>query len=84
MDETAPVMLRSPAITLSPHDVLRLVRFYASPGFQETFGIPDEEAPVPVELTLDGFPIGFALVDSAMTGHGLSPDRGGGLVEIAL
>jgi uncharacterized glyoxalase superfamily protein PhnB len=65
-------------------DVMRLVRFYASLGFQETFRTPTDGTPVHVELTLDGFKIGVASVDTAVADHGLRPDLGGRPIEIVL
>jgi hypothetical protein len=69
--EIAPATFRTPAITIYSHDVLRLVRFYARLGFQERFRTPDEGTPVHVEVTLDGFTIGFASIDAAIADHGL-------------
>lgn len=77
-------MFRSPAINIYSHDVLRLVGFYESLGFRETFRTPEAGAPVHVEVTLDGFTIGIAAVDAAAADHGLSPDLGGRPVEIVL
>ena len=77
-------MFWSPAINIYAHDVLRLVGFYESLGFRETFRTPEEGAPVHVEVTLDGFTIGIAAVDAAAADHGLSPDLGGRPVEIVL
>jgi len=77
-------MFRSPAITIYSHDVLRLVGFYESLGFRETFRTPEDGAPVHVEVTLDGFTIGIAAVEAASADHGLSPDLGGRPVEIVL
>ncbi len=77
-------MFRNPAINIYSHDVMRLVRFYASLGFQETFRTPDEGTPVHIEVTLDGFKIGIASVDAASADHGLSPDLGGRPIEIVL
>ena len=84
MVETAPAPFRNPAINMYSRDVIRLVRFYASLGFQETFRTPDEGTPVHVEVTLDGFKIGITSVDAAVADHGLSPDLGGRPVEIVL
>lgn len=84
MVETAPATFRNPAINIYSHDVMRLVRFYASLGFQETFRTPHEGTPVHVEVTLDGFTIGIASVSAASADHGLSPDLGGRPVEIVL
>ncbi len=84
MVETTPAMFRNPAINIYSHDVMRLVGFYASLGFQETFRTPDEGTPVHVEVTLEGFTIGIAAVDAASADHGLSPDLGGRPFEIVL
>lgn len=84
MVETAPGTFRNPAINLYSHDVMRLVRFYESLGFRETFRTPTEGAPRHVELTLDGFTIGVASVDAAIADHGLSPNLGGRPVEIVV
>jgi catechol 2,3-dioxygenase-like lactoylglutathione lyase family enzyme len=82
--ETAPATFRNPAINIYTHDVMRLVRFYTSLGFQETFRTPSERTPVHVEVALDGFIIGIASVEAASADHGLSPDLGGRAVEIVL
>jgi uncharacterized glyoxalase superfamily protein PhnB len=63
---------------------MRLVRFYASLGFRETFRTPDAGIPVHVEVMLDGFTLGIAAVDAAVAHHGLHPDLGGRPVEIVL
>jgi predicted enzyme related to lactoylglutathione lyase len=75
---------RKPAINIYSHDVLRLVSFYEGLGFRQTFRTPDEGTPVHVEVTLDGFTLGVASVDSASADHGLSPDLSGRPVEIVL
>ena len=84
MVETVTATFRNPAINVYSHDVMRLVKFYASLGFQETFRTPDEGMPVHVEMTLDRFTIGIASVDAASADHGLSPDLGGRPFEIVL
>ncbi len=84
MVETTPATFRNPAINIYSHDVMRLVRFYASLGFQETFRTPDEGTPVHVEIRLDGFTIGIASVDAAIADHGLSPNLNGRPIEIVL
>jgi hypothetical protein len=89
-DQPEPVIatvrgvFRSPAINVYSHDVLRLVGFYASLGFRETFRTPKEGGPDHVELVLDGFTIGIASVEAAIRDHGLSPELGGRPVEIVL
>ena len=75
---------RNPAINLYSHDVTRLVRFYASLGFRETFRTPEEGIPDHVEVALDGLTIGVASVDAAIAHHGLSPNLDGRPVEIVL
>jgi predicted enzyme related to lactoylglutathione lyase len=82
--EIERVTFRTPAINIYSDDVLRLLRFYASLGFLETFRTPEEGTPVHVEVTLDGFTIGFASVDAAIADHGLRPDLGGRPVEVVL
>lgn len=77
-------MFRNPAINLYTHDVLRLVSFYESLGFEETFRTPKEGTPVHVEVRLDGFTIGIASVEAAIKDHGLDPKLGGRPVEIVL
>ncbi|HET9017653.1 MAG TPA: VOC family protein [Thermomicrobiaceae bacterium] len=84
MVETAPVMVRTPALNIYTHDVMRLVRFYEGLGFRETFRTPDTGTPAHVEVRLDGFIIGVASVESAAAVHGLSPDLGGRPVEFVL
>ncbi len=84
MGETAPAAFRHPAINSYSHDVMRLVRFYTSLGFQETCRTPGEGAPLHVELHLDGFTIGIASVDAASADHSLRPDLGGRPFEIVL
>ena len=84
MVETARTTLRNPAINIYSHDVTRLVTFYTSLGFRETFRTPNEGTPVHVEVSLDGFTIGIASVDAAVADHGLRPDVGGRSVEIVL
>jgi catechol 2,3-dioxygenase-like lactoylglutathione lyase family enzyme len=82
--ETAPTTFRDPAINIYSHDVMRLVEFYTSLGFRETFRTPDEGSPVHVEVTLGGFTIGIASVEAAIADHGLRPDLGGRPIEIVL
>lgn len=81
---TTSATFRHPAINIYSHDVIRLVSFYTSLGFQERFRTPNEGTPVHVEVTLDGFTIGIASVDAAVADHGLRPDLGGRPIEIVL
>jgi catechol 2,3-dioxygenase-like lactoylglutathione lyase family enzyme len=82
--EAAPAGFRNPAINLYSDDVERLVRFYESLGFRETFRTPEEGTPAHVEVTLDGFIRGIASVDAAVSHHGLSPNLAGRPFEIVL
>jgi hypothetical protein len=50
----------------------------------ETFRIPQEGAPVHVDLQLDDYKIGFASVDSARQDHGLNPVASGQRATITL
>ena len=84
MFEVTTARFRKPAINIYSHDVMRLVRFYASLGFRETFRTPEEGTPAHVELALDGFTIGIASVEAASADHGLSPELGGRPFEIVL
>lgn len=54
-------------------DLPRVVAFYARLGFTETFRVPTEGEPIPVDLTLDGYKIGIASVASTRDDHGLDP-----------
>jgi catechol 2,3-dioxygenase-like lactoylglutathione lyase family enzyme len=74
----------NPQINVYSHDVVRLVTFYESLGFRETFRTPKEGTPDHVELVLDGFTIGIASVEGASAHHGLNPSLGGRPVEIVL
>ncbi len=75
---------RDPQINLYSRDVGRLVSFYASLGFEETFRTPKDGAPAHVELRLGGFTLGVASVRSASETHGLDPDLGGRTAELVL
>lgn len=77
-------MFAKPAINIYTHDVMRLAAFYEGLGFRETFRTPAEGTPIHVEVTLDGFTIGIALVESAIADHGLAPKLDGRPVEIVL
>jgi hypothetical protein len=82
MSETAQITLRSPAINIYSHDVMRLVGFYERLGFRETFRTPEQGRPVHVELSLEQFKIGVASVNASIADHGLSPDLGGRSIEL--
>ncbi|HWB22711.1 MAG TPA: VOC family protein, partial [Gaiellaceae bacterium] len=79
-------MLGHPQVNIYSRDVARGVAFYRSLGFEETFRTPAAGDPIHVELTLDGFIVGIAAVESAVADHGLALDaseRGRGM-EIVL
>ena len=84
MVEIPQATFRNPANNIYFRNVMRLVGFYVSLDFQETFRTPAEGTPIHVELTLDRFRIGVASVDAAVAHHGLRPDLGGRPVEIVL
>jgi catechol 2,3-dioxygenase-like lactoylglutathione lyase family enzyme len=77
-------MFRTPMINLYTLDIQRSVAFYQGLGFVETFRTPKEGLPIHVEVTLDGFTIGIATVEAAMTDHGLQPKLDGRAIEIVL
>jgi predicted enzyme related to lactoylglutathione lyase len=77
-------MFSKPAINVYTYDVPRLVAFYESLGFGETFRTPRTGTPVHVEVELDGFTIGIAAVEAARKDHGLEPNLAGRPVEIVL
>jgi uncharacterized glyoxalase superfamily protein PhnB len=77
-------MFSNPAMNVYTRNVVRLVTFYESLGFRETFRTPQDGVPVHVELVLDGFTIGIASVDAAIADHGLDPNLGGRPIEIVL
>lgn len=77
-------IFRNPAINVYSHDVMRLLEFYKGLGFRETFRTPEVGTPIHVEVTLDGFTIGIANVDSASADHGLRPKLDGRPIEILL
>ena len=77
-------MFSNPAVNLYSHDVMRLVRFYESLGFRETFRAPKDGAPDHAEVTLDAFTIGIASVEAVIRDHRLRPKLEGRPVEIVL
>jgi catechol 2,3-dioxygenase-like lactoylglutathione lyase family enzyme len=80
----SPITFSTPAINVYSRDVVRLVAFYESLGFRETFRTPNDGAPDHVEVVLDGFTIGIASVEAAIRDHDLNPSLGGRPVEIVL
>lgn len=79
-----PAGPRDPVINIYSHDVMRLVGFYESLGFHETFRTPKEGTPVHVELTLEQLTIGISAVSAAIADHGLSPKLDGRAIELIL
>ena len=66
-------MFHDPQVILFSTDVDRSADFYAGLGFVETFRVPEEGAPIHVDLVLDGYKIGVASVESTRVDHGLEP-----------
>jgi uncharacterized glyoxalase superfamily protein PhnB len=77
-------VFRRPAVNLYTHDISKLARFYNGLGFSESFRTPKHGMPVHVEMTLDGFTLGIASVEAAISDHGLDPTLGGRPIEIVL
>jgi predicted enzyme related to lactoylglutathione lyase len=77
MPDPVPSPFQTPSIGLFTHDVPRLVRFYESIGFRETYRTPKEGSPEHVEVRLDGLTIGVSSVAAAVRQHGLNPQLGG-------
>ena len=59
------VRFATPEVILFSSDVERACAFYRRLGFQETFRVPEHGAPIHVDLSLDGYKIGFASFASA-------------------
>jgi glyoxylase I family protein len=66
-------MFRSPQVVLFSSDVPRAAAFYEALGFTETFRIPIDGEPIHIDLTLDGYKLGLASIDSTRDDHGLKP-----------
>jgi catechol 2,3-dioxygenase-like lactoylglutathione lyase family enzyme len=79
------VTLSAPQVILFTADVDRAARFYRGLGFTETFRAtgPDGGA-IHVDLELDGYRIGFALLSSARDDHGLDPVEEGQRATLTL
>jgi len=77
-------MLSHPMINLYTQDVPRLVGFYESLGFTETFRTPKDGVPDHVEVRLDHVTLAVSSVEAAVTHHDFTPDLGGRPVEIVL
>ena len=78
------VTFTAPEVILFSGDVERAAEFYKRLGFAETFRVPQDGAPIHVDLQLDGYKIGFASVNSARQDHGLNPVTSGQRATITL
>ncbi len=78
------MFLRDPSINFYSREVPRLVRFYQTLGFRETFRTREVDAPGHVEVTLDRFTTGISSVDAAIADHGLRPNLQGHSIELVL
>jgi len=78
------VTFTAPEVILFSGDVERAAEFYKRLGFAETFRVPQEGAPIHVDLQLDGYKIGFASIDSARQDHGLNPVTSGQRATVTL
>jgi catechol 2,3-dioxygenase-like lactoylglutathione lyase family enzyme len=65
-------------------DVERSSAFYQRLGFDEVFRTPPTGEPIHVDLTLDGYRIGFASIQSAREHHDLQPVQHGQRATITL
>jgi len=77
-------VFRSPQINIYSRNVIRLVEFYESIGFHESFRTPRNGEPDHIELALDQVKIGIASVSAAAKDHALSPNLSGHSMEIVL
>ena len=77
-------MFSAPQITFYSEDLASLRAFYLGLGFEQRFQHPPEGPSIHVELTLDGFNLGIADVESARKDHGLSPNLAGRAAELVL
>lgn len=66
-------MFRTPQVVLFSENLPRAIAFYTRLGFAETFRVPLDGEPIHVDLTLDGYKIGIASVESTRDDHGLDP-----------
>ena len=77
-------MFRTPQVVLFSADLPRAVEFYQRLGFTEVFRTPPTGEPIHVDLTLDGYRIGIASVESTRNDHGLDPIAEGQRVAVIL
>jgi uncharacterized glyoxalase superfamily protein PhnB len=66
-------MFRTPQVILFSENLPRAIAFYTRLGFTKTFWVPLDGEPIHVDLTLDGYMIGIASVESTRDDHGLDP-----------
>jgi len=66
-------IFRTPQVILFSENLPRAIAFYTRLGFAETFRVPLDGEPIHVDLTLDGYKIGIASVESTRDDHGLDP-----------
>jgi catechol 2,3-dioxygenase-like lactoylglutathione lyase family enzyme len=79
------VSLSAPEVILFTADVGRAAAFYTGLGFAEVFRATGPDgAPIHVDLELDGYRIGFALLSSAREDHGLDPVEAGQRATVTL
>ena len=78
------VTFTAPRVILFSADVERAAPFYRRLGFQETFRVPHEGAPIHVDLVLGDYKIGFASVTSSREHHGLQPVDDGQRATVTL
>lgn len=77
-------MFRNPQVILFSESLPRAIAFYTRLGFAETFRVPLDGEPIHVDLTLDGYTIGIASVDSTRDDHGLDPVSNGQRAAVIL
>jgi uncharacterized glyoxalase superfamily protein PhnB len=71
-------------VVLFSADVTRAAPFYESLGFRETFRVPEDGEPIHVDLTLGGYKIGIASIESTRDDHGLQPVAEGQRAAVVL
>lgn len=71
-------------MVLFSEDVARLAGFYETLGFSETFRTPTDGPPIHIDVSLDGYTIGIASVDSTRDDHGLQPVESGQRAAVVL
>jgi len=71
-------------INLYARDLPRAAEFYSELGFVETFRTRASGKPVHIQLTLDGFTLGIATIETAKEHHGLRAEGEGRWIEIVL